>query len=238
MDFSDCFNLSSAALTEVSRHYRGLREINLIGCPLLVLSSIRNLAANCVHLESVSLGFTQNTDDGAVITIAEHCRHLRHLCVHMADITLSDSALVSVGQHCSRLESLVLTQKLHTFCAKFSDKGLLAVSRGCPCLSSLDVGECTEVSDAAIEGIAQNCRGMKHIRLHNCPQLTDASLRSMGAHLLLLEHFEYTKNYRFSQEALGWLRLELPSLRNLLDSTARAPLRPTVTREFWYDTKL
>jgi hypothetical protein len=79
---------------------------------------------------------------------------------------------------------------------------------------------------------------MKFLRLHNCSQLTDVSLHSIRTHLVLLEHFEFTKNYRFSQEALDVMRLELPLLTSLIDSTARSPMRKAVTREFWYDTKL
>ncbi|XP_059237434.1 F-box/LRR-repeat protein 20-like isoform X2 [Mustela nigripes] len=93
-----------------------------------------------------------------------------------------------------------------------TDKGLVAVARGCPSLERLVLSHCSLLSD---EGWAQAARSwprLQHLNLASCGQLTEQTLDTIGQACKQLRMLDVAMCPHISMAAVRHLRAQLPQV--------------------------
>uniref|UniRef100_A0A2K5Q2E1 F-box/LRR-repeat protein 15-like leucin rich repeat domain-containing protein n=1 Tax=Cebus imitator TaxID=2715852 RepID=A0A2K5Q2E1_CEBIM len=87
---------------------------------------------------------------------------------------LTDASLAKVLQF-PRLKQLSLS-----LLPALTDKGLVAVARGCPSLERLVLSHCSHLSDEGWAQAASSWPRLQHLNLSSCSQLTEQTLDAIG----------------------------------------------------------
>ncbi len=82
---------------------------------------------------------------------------------------VTDISLEAVGMHCKSLETLSLDSEY------MSDKGLLAVAKGCPLLRVLKI-QCINVTDESLATVGTSCLSLEVLALYSLQRFTDKSV--------------------------------------------------------------
>ena len=56
---------------------------------------------------------------------------------------------------------------------------MIALSQGCPQLSSLDLSGCNQITDACVIALSQGCPQLSSLNLYDCEQITDAGVAAL-----------------------------------------------------------
>ena len=105
------------------------------------------------------------TDTGLVELALGVGKSLKSLGV-AACTKITDISMEAVGSHCRSLENLSLeSETIH-------NKGLLAVSQGCPALKVLKL-HCFDVTDDALKAVGTNCLLLELLALYSFQRFTD-----------------------------------------------------------------
>jgi F-box/leucine-rich repeat protein 2/20 len=110
-----------------------------------------------------------------VVELALGCgKSLKSLGV-AACAKITDISLEAVGLHCTSLETLSLDSEF------ISNKGLLAVSKGCPLLKVLKL-QCINVTDEALAAVGTCCLSLEMLAVCSLQKFTDrlVTLQSSG----------------------------------------------------------
>ena len=108
---------------------------------------------------------------GAVIALIQGCPLLQEL--DLDEYSPSDDVLYALAECCPRLMGL------NTFLyepAGFTDRGLVALSRGCPGLTQLHMHDAAGITDEAIMSFAEHCRKLESIALSNNRLVTSEAM--------------------------------------------------------------
>lgn len=129
----------------------------------------------CKQLEDLNLRFCEGLSDTGVVQLALGCgKSLKSLGV-AACAKITDISLEAVGLHCTSLETLSLDSEF------ISNKGLLAVAKGCPLLKVLKL-QCINVTDEALAGVGTCCLSLEMLAVCSLQKFTDrlVTLQSFG----------------------------------------------------------
>ena len=199
IDFSFC-SIDDEMIDLVAKSTTNrLKHIHLMGCWTLSGSSITSIATYCKELETISLFEMDGCKDDDIIALSRGCKKLIALDLGSC-IDLTDHAFI---HGVSKLEHL---SDLSVFHCMITNKGLEALSNGCPKLKSLDLTSCRclTASNNGIMSILKNAKwasiigdidfsellifddtiqaaleafpALHTLRLANCPNLSEKSI--------------------------------------------------------------
>ncbi|XP_047649940.1 F-box/LRR-repeat protein 20-like isoform X8 [Phacochoerus africanus] len=200
LDLSGCSELADGAILAVSRGLRHLQRLSLrklqrltdAGCSALGgLQELQSLdLAECCLLRGRALAQALGSVRGAPPPLASlslaHCSSLKPQgpsllmlqALRELDLTacskLTDASLTKVLQF-PQLKRLSLS-----LLPALTDKGLVAVARGCPSLERLALSHCSLLSDEGWAQAAGSWPRLQHLNLSSCSQLTARTLDSIG----------------------------------------------------------
>jgi len=106
------------------------------------------------------------TDEG-VAALAQGCRHLEWLNVHMC-LQLTDKAMFAIAECCKQLGYLDMSGGNMEYSrheheagqSGFTDASMLALKSGCPGLRRLNVAHCPLIGLACLEDLKASCPGL------------------------------------------------------------------------------
>ncbi|CAH9112759.1 unnamed protein product [Cuscuta europaea] len=127
----------------------------------------------CANLTSLNLSYAPGIYCIELMKLVQHCRKLQRLWV--LD-TIGDRGLVVVASNCKELQELRVfpSQEIQVGYNSVTEEGLVAISAGCPKLSSL-LYFCWQMTNAALVAVAKNCPNFTRFRLCTLnPMVPDA----------------------------------------------------------------
>ncbi|XP_054104787.2 uncharacterized protein LOC118142848 isoform X5 [Callithrix jacchus] len=196
LSLHSCRDLSTEAVATLCLQQPGLISLDLSGCSELTDGALLAVSRGLQHLRRLSLGKLQRlTDAGCTalgglqelqsLDMAECClvrgwELARALgSMHGAPPQLASLSLA----HCSSLKVLQfpqLKQLSLSLLPALTDKGLVAVARGCPSLERLVLSHCSRLSDEGWAQAASTWPRLQHLNLSSCSQLTEHTLDAIG----------------------------------------------------------
>ncbi|KAL4108934.1 hypothetical protein PRIC1_000642 [Phytophthora ramorum] len=110
----------------------------------------------------------------------------------------------------------LLSEGVHvSYTAAICDRGLAALSAGCPALQFLNLEGLERISDAGILHIVRGCKALCVLSLKRCHQLTNATLGHIGKHGAKLRTLNLSSCYGMSSAGLLAMVLGTPLLQSL-----------------------
>ena len=211
VNLSQCTSITSLTLIRLAKICGKLRQLYLVGCPLICDEGMKAVAKSCPVLEILDisaggLGRVSRIGSG-VYWIGRHCPSLKVFRGNFCK--LNDKAIVSVAQGCSFITvvSLKCMEKVGddslralsnckclqritlSSCKAITDDGVIALVRGCHRLIVLDLSN-TLVTDESVFNISMFCRLLKSLLLRNCFKVTERSISQILTRCLSIERFD------------------------------------------------
>ncbi|KAL5163551.1 F-box/LRR-repeat protein 4 [Glycine soja] len=189
-----CSSVSSDGLTPLARKCTSLRALDLQVC-YVGDQGLAAVGQCCKQLEDLNLRFCHRLTDTGLVELALGVgKSLKSLGV-AACTKITDISMEAVGSHCRSLENLSLeSETIH-------NKGLLAVSQGCPALKVLKL-HCFDVTDDALKAVGTNCLLLELLALYSFQRFTDKGLRAIGNGCKKLKNLTLIDCYFISDKGL------------------------------------
>ena len=73
-----------------------------------------------------------------------------------------------------------------------TDAGVTAIAKGCPALTSIDLGNCCHITDKGVAALAVACKKLTTINLYSCIAITERCLWELASGCLLLTELKST----------------------------------------------
>ncbi|OIW01975.1 hypothetical protein TanjilG_14064 [Lupinus angustifolius] len=116
----------------------------------------------CPNLTSLNLSYATGIQGNELIQLIRHCGKLQRLWIMDC---IGDRGLSVVGKTCKDLQELrVFPSVAYGNLGAVTEKGLVAISKGCPKLHSL-LYFCHQMTNAALITVAKNCPNFIRFRL-------------------------------------------------------------------------
>ena len=216
---NDCPSISTDGMMALSHGCKELRTIYLHDCNRITDDSLFRIAKGCLELTSFTLsrsnprsnpicsssGFdTSNPDHDAVTNagiscIARGCKKLTSITIDYCR-RIDDTALIAIGSSCPNLRTLIvfgtspdlrtLDSKIESVRPEFSNRGLIAIARGCPALESITMSAGLNITDASVIVLAKKCLQLKSITL-DFSKISDASLIAFATNSRKLQNVSF-----------------------------------------------
>ncbi|CAL0322740.1 unnamed protein product [Lupinus luteus] len=125
-------------------------------------NSLSALYSVCPNLTSLNLSYATGIQGNELIHLIRHCGNLQRLWIMDC---IGDIGLGVVGKTCKDLQELrVFPSVAYGNLDAVTEKGLVAISKGCPKLHSL-LYFCHQMTNAALITVAKNCPNFIRFRL-------------------------------------------------------------------------
>uniref|UniRef100_A0A287APR0 F-box/LRR-repeat protein 15-like leucin rich repeat domain-containing protein n=1 Tax=Sus scrofa TaxID=9823 RepID=A0A287APR0_PIG len=196
LSLHSCRDLSTEAVAALCCQQPGLTSLDLSGCSELADGAILAVSRGLRHLQRLSLRKLQRLTDAGCsalgglrelqsLDLAECCLlRGRALAQALGSVRGAPPPLASLSlAHCSSLKVLQFPQLRRlslSLLPALTDKGLVAVARGCPSLERLALSHCSLLSDEGWAQAAGSWPRLQHLNLSSCSQLTARTLDSIG----------------------------------------------------------
>ncbi|KAI8921114.1 hypothetical protein DFJ77DRAFT_437200 [Powellomyces hirtus] len=182
-----------------------LESVNLTGCRVSDRTS-SVLAASCPALRSLQVISCQAITKRTVVNLS-NCHNLEHLGLTGSD--MRQPAGITL------------------------DDALLALSEGCPSLSSFSLSSCPQITDIGISYLAGFCAELQEIHLTQCAHIGDSALISLGKSCRALRIALFGTCQKITDEGVVALvegqltlhRLDISNNPNVSDKTVRVLAR-------------
>ncbi|XP_036131957.1 leucine-rich repeat-containing protein 29 [Molossus molossus] len=119
---------------------------------------------------------------------------------------LTDTSLAKVLQF-PQLRQLSLS-----LLPALTDKGLVAVARGCPSLERLALSHCSLLSDEGWAQAASSWPRLQHLNLSSCSQLTEQTLDTIGQACKQIQMLDVAMCPGISMAAVRRFQVQLPQV--------------------------
>ncbi|KAF0884155.1 FHOD1 protein, partial [Crocuta crocuta] len=223
-----CQDLSTEAVAALCRLQSGLTSLDLSGCSEVADGALLAISRGLEHLQRLSLRKLQRLTD-AGCTALGGLRELQRLdlagcCLvsgqglaealdsgHRAPAPLASLSLA----YCSSLKVLQfpqLRQLSLSLLPALTDKGLVAVAKGCPSLERLVLSHCSLLSDEGWAQAASSWPRLQHLNLSSCPQLTKQTLDTIGQACKQLRMLDVAMCPGISMTAVRHFQAQLPQV--------------------------
>uniref|UniRef100_A0A8C9K186 F-box/LRR-repeat protein 15-like leucin rich repeat domain-containing protein n=1 Tax=Panthera tigris altaica TaxID=74533 RepID=A0A8C9K186_PANTA len=93
-----------------------------------------------------------------------------------------------------------------------TDKGLVAVAKGCPSLEDLVLSHCSLLSDEGWAQAASSWPRLRHLNLSSCSQLTEQTLDTIGQACKQLRMLDVSMCPGISMAAIRYFQAQLPQV--------------------------
>uniref|UniRef100_G1QWR2 F-box/LRR-repeat protein 15-like leucin rich repeat domain-containing protein n=1 Tax=Nomascus leucogenys TaxID=61853 RepID=G1QWR2_NOMLE len=127
------------------------------------------------QLASLSLAHCSSLKDSGTGEVGPSLLMLRAL--QELDLTACSKLTASLAKV---LQFPHLRQLSLSLLPELTDKGLVAVARGCPSLEHLALSHCSHLSDKGWAQAASSWPRLQHLNLSSCSQLTEQTLDAIG----------------------------------------------------------
>ena len=201
-------SIDDSLLRCISEQLSGLKELTIdIGedCEVSGDSMFIAITKNCPQLETMAV-INWSFKDDLLLSLSQHCPHLRHLLVGWVESMTTEVALIQLFQACSDLQSLqslpdtatdASLRAMVAHCANLesigveankhiTDAGLCDLFKACHNLTSIHIETCANISDQSVFALAQHCPEVRNLSLVSL-HLTETSLLYVAAHLRKLQ---------------------------------------------------
>nr|XP_023922352.1 F-box/LRR-repeat protein 4 isoform X3 [Quercus suber] len=189
-----CNNVTSTGLASLAQKCSLLKSLDLQGC-YVGDPGLAAVGQCCKWLEDLNLRFCEGLTDAGVIELALGCGKSLNTLGVAACAKITDISLEAVGLHCKSLETLSLDSEY------VSDKGMLAVAKGCPLLKVLKI-QCVNVTDEALAVVGTCCLSLEFLALYSLQKFTDKGLRAIGSGCKKLKNLTLSDCYFLSDKGL------------------------------------
>jgi len=223
LDISLCRHFDDRALEMLSRSCGWLEEIRLDEASKISDAGILNLVTFCANLRFVSLNRCVKVTDDCITHLVEHCPYLAELNLWCCS-NITDAALFTLGgvkyPSYEKMESKmdVSASNLRSLnlklCPLISDDGIIALSRGCPKLTTVRLQR-GNISDAGILSLTSNCKMLRTIEIGALPSLTDSAMNQIAEYCKELTSFTLFNCDRVSFAGLRFVLRGCLALENV-----------------------
>ena len=136
-----------------------------------------SLGRYCPHLWDFSV-YSESCliTNVAIAEMVRGCPMLRYISMTVFSDEwdcLDDVVMMALAESCTRIQTVSLGGSNP---AKFSDAGLIALSRGCPDLTELDLSHAHTITDAAVLSLAEHCHKFYSVTLSGNGLITSAAV--------------------------------------------------------------
>ena len=199
--------VTDAAIIEVANLCPHLQTLNLDYAKLITDRAVIHAAEHC-DLKSVDLSNQGGITDESILALAKNCPNLKLLKVdswESDDTHITDASVLALAR-CTRLETLdlfgfeavtdasiipIVTRccsllELHLDRCSVSDVGVMSITRNCPMITALSLGERTSsaheksiIHDKSIVALASGCPRLRFLSIH-CLYVTDESCMALA----------------------------------------------------------
>nr|XP_055161649.1 F-box/LRR-repeat protein 20-like isoform X8 [Nyctereutes procyonoides] len=221
-----CQDLSTGAVAALCRLQSGLTSLDLSGCSELADGALLAISCGLACLQCLRLRKLQRlTDTGCTALGALQELHSLNLaeCGRVSGWGLARAlgsgrkapapfASLSLA-YCSSLKVLQfpeLRQLSLSLLPALTDKGLVAVARGCPSLERLVLSHCSLLSNEGWSQAASSWPRLQHLNLASCGQLTEQTLDTVGQACKQLRMLDVAMCPRISMAAVRCFQAQLP----------------------------
>jgi hypothetical protein len=181
LDISGCYHVTEKGIVALSKRCTDLLKLDLSDGPLqhsasnpaALANALTDLAIRCPKLERIRLG---DIPLSAFSIFIKQCgKNLRAFWLKPTSSweMCCDEALESIAEYCGALQALCIdTSALFDSeeaqgCSTLSDKGLSALAKGCPSLSTLLLPFSNDITPKGIASLGESCLGLQQ----GCDQL-------------------------------------------------------------------
>ena len=129
---------------------------------------------------------------------------------------IDDTALIAIGSSCPNLLGIKMQSSFHSPSHIFSNRGLIAIARGCPALESIpmSIPDCPNITDAGVIVLAKKCLQLKSITLGSA-EITDASLIAFATNSRKLQNVSFRLCDYITSTGLSILAAECAQIRSM-----------------------
>ncbi|XP_023379296.1 F-box/LRR-repeat protein 2 isoform X6 [Pteropus medius] len=228
LSLHSCRDLSTEAVAALCHQQPGLTFLDLSGCSELTDGALLAVSRGLQHLQHLNLRKLQRlTDAGCTalgglwelqsLDMAECCLVSgRELALALGSVRGTPPPLTSLSlAYCSSLKVLQfpqLRQLSLSLLPALTNKGLVAVAKGCPSLERLALSHCSLLSD---EGWAQAARcwpRLQYLNLSSCSQLTEQTLDTIGQACKQIQMLDVAMCSGISMAAVRRFQAQLPQV--------------------------
>ena len=170
-------SITDHTLQSIAEHCTGqLQSLSLFWCHEITDTGLITISEHCPHLKSLKLDDCHQITDASIILISTRCIEIQSLNLCRCN-QITDATIILLSTHCTGLQSLNLTG-----CRQITDASIISISIHCIRLQSLNLCRCNQTTDASIISISTHCTGLQSLNLYDCNQITDASMISISTH--------------------------------------------------------
>ncbi|KAL4685393.1 hypothetical protein H8959_000990 [Pygathrix nigripes] len=237
LSLAHCSSLKDASvLSMIPALGLSLRVLDLSSCVALTNRTLQAIGTYLTHLSVLHLAWCRELCDWGLLGLEEPVQgtqprpELEHQAsgtkdpcpepqgpsllmlraLQELDLTacskLTDASLAKVLQF-PQLRQLSLS-----LLPELTDKGLVAVARGCPSLEHLALSHCSRVSDKGWAQAASSWPRLQHLNLSSCSQLTEQTLDAIGQACRQLRVLDVTMCPGINMAAVRHFQAQLPQV--------------------------
>uniref|UniRef100_A0A8C8XQN8 F-box/LRR-repeat protein 15-like leucin rich repeat domain-containing protein n=1 Tax=Panthera leo TaxID=9689 RepID=A0A8C8XQN8_PANLE len=223
-----CQDLSTEAVAALCRLQSGLISLDLGGCSGLADGALVAISRGLGHLQCLSLRKLQRLTDAGCTALGGlqelQSLDLAECCLvsgwglaqalgsgHRAPAPVASLSLA----YCASLKVLrfpQLRQLSLSLLPALTDKGLVAVAKGCPSLEDLVLSHCSLLSDEGWAQAASSWPRLRHLNLSSCSQLTEQTLDTIGQACKQLRMLDVSMCPGISMAAIRHFQAQLPQV--------------------------
>jgi len=220
VDLSGCKFVCDWTLLNLSKHSYNVRSLSLkcfadVG-PQISDAGLVELARRLPKVEDVSLFWCHRITNISIATLSSHSPNLTSLdlsgCFELTDLSIISLAEAQCGPHLRHL-------KLKA-CESLSSEAVLALSRRCTSLQSLDMGGCSRVKGDALAALMSQCFDLRELDISQCHQVLDIHMRAMAPYFTRMTRLSVAYSRNLSDDGIKDMvrfcnQLEVADLRGL-----------------------
>uniref|UniRef100_A0A452V1V6 Leucine rich repeat containing 29 n=1 Tax=Ursus maritimus TaxID=29073 RepID=A0A452V1V6_URSMA len=169
-----------------------LRVLDLSSCVALTNRTLQAICTFLTHLSVLRLAWCKELQDWGLLGLGEPTEE--------------------PTQGPQVLQFPELRQLSLSLLPALTDKGLVAVARGCPSLEHLVLSHCSLLSDEGWAQAASSWPRLQHLNLASCGQLTEQTLDTIGQACKQLRMLDVAMCPRISMAAVRHFQAQLPQV--------------------------
>lgn len=166
LSLDNCFRITDKGLFAIAVGCQQLSSINLLNCGLVTDDGLEALAKGCKKLSYIR-GTGHGHSAKGIASMVIWCPNLKYM--DLDQVTVTDALLKTLAVWCPQLTYLNVFESFD-----ITDLGIIALAKGCPKLSSLNLSGCN-ITDAAVKALLENCKNLSKLDIDFdfCEQISD-----------------------------------------------------------------
>lgn len=156
-------------------HQSNIQKLFIGGCTTIGGDAVARLARGFPQLTALHLNAPNDT-----ITDAE-IDGLTQSCPHIARISLPRFARLTSDALCSMARNWQTLRELNVPGSAICDRGVIAVTDGCPLLQHMNICNCPAVTDASTQTVCARSKSLRALHVSGCEALTGGAFDTVSS---------------------------------------------------------